>query len=314
MAEPAPPQRVCVLANRNLLGWQVEALERAVEENDVEIPLVVVNETERMGEPGFGRGASPLGRQAYEHPDRIGLDDVRLFLTLLRHEGAWAFVLAEKKLAWMASGHAPTLMRRYPLDAVDVLAGAERLHCRPVPVDGNWCDLPGPVVDRIVDETDVVVRFGFNLLTGRIVEEPTYGVLSFHPGDIRKHRGLGPVQPFLAGDSEAGATLQQLTNELDGGNVVSIETVDITDAYTSGEVRRRVNRRQIEMLSAGLLRLRDPGFDPRPPDTLGPYTTVKERRSPRFAARVLAKNLAGRLRRLRTRGRTSETTEAGVSD
>lgn len=291
------PMRACVLANWNLLGWQVRALEKAVEENDLEIPLVVVNETEDIGEPGFGRGSSPLGKQAYENPDRIGLDDIRLFFHLLRQEGVWAFVLAEKKLSWMVSGHRPELMRRIPVDSIDVFDAAERIHCRPVPVDGDWCDLPDETVDRIVAETDVVIRFGFNLLTGRIIAEPEHGVLSFHPADIRKHRGLGPVQPFLADEDEAGATLQQLTDTLDGGNVVAIETVDISDAHTTGEVRRRVNGLQVEMLSEGIGRLREPEFDPRPPETIGPYTSVEKRRSPRFAARVLAKNLLGRLRR-----------------
>ena len=301
-------QRVCVLANRYLLRWQVEALERMVETTGVDVPLVVVNETGDIGDSGFSEGASDLGADAYDNPRGVGLNDVRLFFELLREEGAYTFVLAEKKLSWMVRGESPPLMRRVPLDDVDVLDGAERVHCRPVPVDGAWCDLPEEVVDRIADETDVAIRFGFNLLTGDVLARPAHGVLSFHPADVRRHRGIGPAQPFLADEDTAGATLQQLTDELDGGNVVAIEHVDISDAHTLDEVRRRVNELQVGMLAEGIERLRDPTFDPAPPETLGPYTSVKNRRSPAFAGRILAKNLRGRLREA-----TSAASPAGRS-
>lgn len=289
---------VCVLANRRLLGWQVEALERTLAETDVDVPLVVVNRTEDIDDPGFGRGASPLGESAYNDPDGISLDDFRLAAQLFREEGPWTFVLAEKKLSWLLGNEPPRLMQRHPIEDVDALADAERIPCSAVPVEGNWCDLPDEVVDRIVDETDAVVRFGFNLLTGRIIAEPQYGVLSFHPADIRRHRGIGPAQAFLADADEAGATLQVLTDTIDGGRVVGIETVDVSDTHTLDEIRERVNRLQASMLSTGIERLQEPEFEPREIEDLGPYTSVKTRQDPRFAGRVLAKNVAGRVRKL----------------
>jgi hypothetical protein len=289
-------QDVCILANRSLLGWQVEALEKMIEETGVDIPLVIVNSTENFGEPGFGRGASPLGEKAYENSDSVGLSDVKLFFKLLPYEGVWTLVLAEKKLSWILQGGGPELMERHRVEDIDVLEKAEKIHCRPVPVDGDWCDLPGNVVDQVVTETDTAIRFGFNLLTGRIITEPEYGVLSFHPADIKRYRGIGPAQPFVYDDDEAGATLQILTDELDGGNVVAIERVDISDAHTLDEIRDRVNRLQIEMLVTAIYRLRDPGFDPEPPKSLGPYTSVEKRQSPIFASKVMFKNIIGRVK------------------
>lgn len=290
------PRDICVLTNQYLLEWQVKALERLVATADVEIPLVVVNEATMVGDEGFSEGASAHGAAAYDNPRGIGRDELTLFLELLREEGVYTFVLAEKKLSWMLRGESPELMRRHHVDDVAVLDDADRISCRPVPVDGPWCDLPEPVVDRIAAETDVAIRFGFSLLTGRILADPEYGVLSFHPADIRKYRGIGPAQPFLNGDETAGATLQQLTDTVDGGNVVLIESVDITDAYTLDEIRRRVNQLQVEMLATGVRRLQDPEFDPRPPDRLGTYLSVNARQSPAFAGRVLAKNVLGRIK------------------
>lgn len=289
---------VCVLANRSLPKWRVEALERMVEETEVSIPLVVVNTTDDVSDPGYGQGASTLGEKAYNNPNKIGSSDIKLFFKLLRQEGAWTSVLAERKISWVLGGSQPELMRRYPSDSIDVLADAEKVYAPPVTVDGNWCDLPEEIVDRIVTETDLVIRFGYNLLTGRIISEPEFGVLSFHPADIRKYRGLGPARSFLYDDEVAGATLQQLTDEIDGGNVVLIENVDISDINTLDEIRERVYQKQIGMLPAGIKRLQDPKFELESPESLGPYMSVKKRQSPQFALRVLTKNVAGRITKI----------------
>ena len=286
---------VCVLANRSLLQWQVTALERMVEETGVDIPLVVVNEVTDVDHPGFSEGASPLGEQATRDATTVGVDDLRLFYQVLQREGLWAVVLSERKLAWLLGIAEPGRSQRRPLDDVAVLEDAERVHCEPVPVDGSWCDLPTAVVDRIADETDVAVRFGFSLLTGSVLTAPAHGVLSFHPADIRRYRGLGPPQPFANGDERAGATLQRLTDKLDGGEVVAIESVDVTDAATLDEIYERVHEVQSHMLARGIERLRDPEFEPSPPASLGEYTPVTRRQDPAFAGKILAKNLRGRV-------------------
>lgn len=287
-------ESACILVNRNLLEWQVKALEEMVDRTGIDIPLIVVNEIESVDHPGFSEGASPLEERATENALGLSLDDFRLFFEVLKREGPWALVLAEQKLSWLLRLSSPGLARRHAVDDVAVLAGAERVACSPVPVEGSWCDLPEEVVDRIAEEADVAIRFGFNLLTGDILAKPPHGVLSFHPADIRRYRGLGPPQAFVNGDASAGSTLQQLTDTLDGGNVVLIESVDIADAYTLDEIYERVHRLQIRMLTSGIEKLRDPAFEVEPIEQLAPYTSVMKRRSVRFAGTVLFKNLIGR--------------------
>jgi len=274
---------VCVLANRSLLQWQVDALDRLVERTGVDVPLVVVNDVEDVSHPGFGEGASSLEAEATANERSVTVDDLRLFYHVLKRKGLWAFVLAEQKLSWVLGLGEPGLERRVPLDDVGVLADAERISFTPVPVRGPWCELPADVVDRIATETDVAVRFGFSLLTGPVLSEPKFGVLSFYPADVRRYRGLGPPLPFAEGATRAGSTLQLLTDELDGGNVVAIESVDISDARTLDEVYERVHERQREMLTTGVERLNDPTFEPQPPASLASYTSVRKRRSPVFA-------------------------------
>lgn len=291
-AESTGPDRVCVLADEYLYEWQAEALERLVRETDVEIPLVVVN----APPADAGPDRDTLGRRSLDNPRGLGLHDLALFLDMLLSEGPWALVLAERKLAWLLGWSDPHWERRRAVADVACLADSRVVRCEPVPAGGAWNRLPDHIVDLVVAESDVVVRFGFGLLKGRIIDEPAHGVLSFHPADIRRYRGLGPSQIFLNRHQRAGATLQRLSETIDGGEVVLIDTVDISDAATLDEVEERIDELQASMLAAGIERLRDPSFSPAAPDRLGEYVPLARRRELSYSLRLLAMNLAGRLR------------------
>ena len=68
---------------------------------------------------------------------------------------------------------------------------------------------------------DVLLRLGFRILQGPILEAPTYGVWSYHHGDNRVNRG-GPagVWESLTGSDVTGSTLQIITAELDAGRAI----------------------------------------------------------------------------------------------
>ncbi len=68
---------------------------------------------------------------------------------------------------------------------------------------------------------DVLIRCGSGILRGEILSAANYGVLSFHHGDNRWNRGGPPGfwEVLLKKDS-TGFIIQQLGNELDGGNVL----------------------------------------------------------------------------------------------
>lgn len=68
---------------------------------------------------------------------------------------------------------------------------------------------------------DVVIRCGSGILRGDILQVARFGILSFHHADNNINRGGPPAfwEVFLKQDS-TGFTIQQLTEELDGGNVL----------------------------------------------------------------------------------------------
>ena len=81
---------------------------------------------------------------------------------------------------------------------------------------------PQEALDRIARlRPDILLRFGFNILDGPILELPTHGVWSFHHGDPAQYRGGPPgFWEIMRGDPVIGAVLQRLTPALDGGRIL----------------------------------------------------------------------------------------------
>lgn len=279
------PTTLGVLADPYLTKTQVQSLRYAVSEADVEIPLVVVNATdESRYDPELEAAAVNGG---------LGVGTARLFVDVLRRERAWGLVIAEKKLGEL-SGLDDTDSQQLPVEEVSCLSQAEFKYVEPI-MDGNWAELPSDAVETVRESCDVVVRYGFRLLKGDVLETPECGVLSFHPADIRQYRGLGPPQAYLDGCRRMGVTLQRLSEDIDGGDLVAYAETDVSGCKTLWDVYDRLDELQVELLAEGIRNLRDPSTEITTPDPLGEYYSTTLRRNPSFAGRILLKNITGRL-------------------
>jgi methionyl-tRNA formyltransferase len=139
------------------------------------------------------------------------------------------------------------------------LQNVESIYFTPKKVSKLKYDFPQEIMHKIDAKCDVITLLGFNrILTGKIINRPKYGVLSFHGADINKYRGR-PAQFFewLNNESEVGMTLQKLSDELDGGGIVSLRHADITDAKSWEEVRVRCLSLRDDMLVEGLDKLEE---------------------------------------------------------
>lgn len=251
--------------------WQRDALQRMVTETDAEITTVVLrdNVSRRDGVTDFLRDARD---RFSEYP-------------------LWSLVGIARTVT-----SDPTHKQQVPITTISGVAGAEWLHCRPVPADGLGNELPADVVDRVADEADVAVRFGFGILKGDILGAPTHGVLSYHFGDIRRYRGRpGGFWEFLADEDHVGVTVQQLSPTLDGGRIVVLEHVDVSDTDTWQCIRKRCVEQARGLLTESVDRLTDPAFQPAEPAETGKLQTL-----PQGGAVVayLLKNNRNRVRRL----------------
>lgn len=77
-------------------------------------------------------------------------------------------------------------------------------------------------VERIKShDLDFILRFGFNIIRGDILETTRYGIWSFHHGDEQKYRGGPPAfWEVYQNNKVTGVVLQKLTNMLDGGIIL----------------------------------------------------------------------------------------------
>ncbi len=94
-------------------------------------------------------------------------------------------------------------------------------------------------VRRVRDfDLDVILRFGFRLLRGPILDSARYGVWSYHHGDNRSYRGGPPCFWEVAeGNSVTGVILQVITDELDAGHVL-YRSVGRTDPLSVRKTRQ----------------------------------------------------------------------------
>jgi len=283
--------RVSVLAEPKIQTWEARALKKLTEQAGVEIPLVVVNEGERE---------DAEYEDSLENPTGIGLNDIELFFQSLRKERAWTLVHVERKLSWMIGGPSKRwkLTRTQLIEDLSCLSDSTFEYVDPISSREGWNELPEDVAAEVGEHSDVAVRFGFGLIEGSVLTAPEHGVISFHPADVRKYRGLGPSLAYLNDDDDAGLTLQRLNDSVDAGEIVAFDTVDISDAHSLDNVVGRINDRGTDLLTEGVQNLQRESFSPETVEELGEYRYVSERTQLSYATRILLKNLRGRVSRV----------------
>jgi len=79
---------------------------------------------------------------------------------------------------------------------------------------------------------DFILRFGFNIIRGEILNTPKYGIWSFHHDDESKYRGSPPsFWEVYYNEPVTGAILQRLTDTLDGGIILKRGEIKTTVSY-----------------------------------------------------------------------------------
>lgn len=279
---------LCVLTDPFLRDYEVRALEHASSEAEIEIPLVIVNDAVNPDiDPEL---------KARVVNEGLGFDVICLFIQILNRDGAWALVYIEKKIAEML-GSTAEQSNYINVENVSCLSNSEIKYVTPVR-DGDWSELPSDIVRLVEQNSDVVVRYGFGLLRGEILTATEFGVLSFHPADIRQYRGLGAPQAWLDDCDVMGVTLQRLNEEIDGGEVVAYKEIDVSECATLWEIYDALRDLYPELLTKGLFNLRDQSVEIAVPESLGPYYSTTSRRKLSFAGRTILKNIWGRIKRV----------------
>ena len=282
------PTSLAVLVDSHIREYELFTLERAVEETGIDIPVVLINKPQKIEvDPDLEAKAIGSG---------LGIHSIRLFFKSVARDRSWALVYAERKIAEQLGATEPS-SKRIPVENVTLFSDAEIYRVTPVNENG-WTKLPEETIQLIGEKCDVVLRYGFGLIKGDILTTTEYGVLSFHPADIREYRGLGVPQAWIDDKEVMGVTLQRLSEDIDGGGIVAYRESYVGDCATLWECYERLYRLHPDLLVEGIENLRDPTFEITVPESLGPYYPTSNKQKLSFATKTLFKNIYGRIRKI----------------
>ena len=83
------------------------------------------------------------------------------------------------------------------------------------------------------------------------------GGINIHPSLLPKYRGATPIQTaILNRDSVTGITVQKLAQEMDGGDILAIEELQLTGNETTGSLSKIVSEKAAVMLPAVLEKIK----------------------------------------------------------
>jgi hypothetical protein len=120
------------------------------------------------------------------------------------------------------------------VDAQELLNGAEILDV--TPIQKKYVDrFEERDIEHIKSaKLDVILRFGFRVIKGEILNCAQYGVWSFHHDDSRYYRGMPPLfWEIYERNPVSGTILQVLSESLDGGHILyrSISATDFSSWF-----------------------------------------------------------------------------------
>lgn len=282
VGEPPPQEPLSVgilLAGETIPTWQKRAIETMLTRTNVEITHLVIR-----------TDTSPDNLDDYllqSFPENF-VHYIQCCYDRLQAHALWSLLGVIRQVV-----PTPEYMKPTGIDSIRGFKDAKRIHCPAVPTSGIGNHLPDRVTEDVGENTDVVVRFGFGILTDPLLSMPTHGTLSFHRGNLRSYRGQpGGLWEFLNDEPTAGVTLQRIGESLDAGEIIAENDVDISNARTWREVERRQIEVCEELLAKGIERLQDPEFEPMKPDSLGDLYTIPRGRE---VGHYLTKTVLGTL-------------------
>jgi len=114
------------------------------------------------------------------------------------------------------------------------------------------------IIDEIKElKPDVicVVAYGM-ILPKEILDIPKYGCINVHPSLLPKYRGSAPIQwAIINGDKKTGVTTMYMDIQMDSGDIILQEEVEIKNDETAGELWDRLSKIGAELLIETLDRI-----------------------------------------------------------
>lgn len=103
-------------------------------------------------------------------------------------------------------------------------------------------------VKELKPDVICVVAYG-KILPKELLEIPKLGCVNVHPSLLPKYRGSAPIQwAILNGDKKTGVTTMYMEEQLDSGDIILQEEIEIGDNQTTGEVWNILSQKGANLL------------------------------------------------------------------
>lgn len=94
----------------------------------------------------------------------------------------------------------------------------------------------------------VVVAYG-EIIKKNLLEMPRLGCINIHASLLPKFRGAAPIQrSLMEGEKETGITIIEMSPQMDAGDILSIESIPISEEMTFGELESKLCHLSIKLL------------------------------------------------------------------
>ena len=104
----------------------------------------------------------------------------------------------------------------------------------------------------LAPDVGVLVAYG-RIVPPEMLALPPHGIVNVHPSLLPRYRGAAPVaRAIAAGDTETGATILYLSEELDAGDVILQKTVPIAPDDTTRTLSARLAEEGAALLAEAL--------------------------------------------------------------
>lgn len=101
---------------------------------------------------------------------------------------------------------------------------------------------------------DIMVTCAYGqILSQKLIDIPTHGIINIHGSLLPKYRGAAPIQwSVLNGDAKTGITLMKTERGIDTGDMLLAKEIEITDDDTSGSMFEKLSALGGEIILEGL--------------------------------------------------------------
>ncbi|MEO0086438.1 MAG: methionyl-tRNA formyltransferase [candidate division WOR-3 bacterium] len=151
-----------------------------------------------------------------------------------------ALVRAGHEVALVVTAPGRPKGRGRKVEPSPVEAAAGELGCAvATPQDPNVPEFAAQLSD-CHPEVAVLAAYRFILKAG-LLAVPRQGFINVHPSLLPRYRGAAPIQrAIMAGEQKTGVSIIQLAREVDAGDIIVQQSVEIDPDETAGELAARL--------------------------------------------------------------------------